>query len=130
MPQPSILVVEDHAATREALVRMLRAQGYSADGVATSLECLELLNEDAEFDLLIIDLVMPSLSGFLLGRMARQRRPGQPLLYISGYRDALSEAEVERAGAPVLAKPMRMSEFIEHVQRALEPGDQRALEED
>jgi two-component system, cell cycle sensor histidine kinase and response regulator CckA len=127
MPQSSILVVEDHAATREALVRMLRAQDYSADGVETSLECLKLLDEGAEFDLLIIDLVMPSLSGFLLGRMARQRRPGQHLLYISGYREALSDAELELAGAPVLAKPMRMSEFIEQVRRALEPGDQRAI---
>jgi two-component system, cell cycle sensor histidine kinase and response regulator CckA len=127
MAQSSILVVEDHAATREALVQMLRAQGYSADGVATSLECLRLLDEGAGFDLLIIDLVMPSLSGFLLGRMARQRRPQQHLLYISGYRDALSKDELDLAGAPVLAKPMRMAEFIEHVRQALETRDQRTI---
>ncbi|HUC68874.1 MAG TPA: response regulator [Stellaceae bacterium] len=127
MPQSSILVIEDHAATREALVQMLRARDYRADGVATSLECLKLLDEGTEFDLLIIDLVMPSLSGFLLGRMARQRRPGQRLLFVSGYRDALSEAELELAGAPVLAKPIRMSEFIEQVRRALEPGDLRTI---
>jgi two-component system, cell cycle sensor histidine kinase and response regulator CckA len=122
MPQ-SILIVEDHAATREALVQMLRGQGYIANGVASSLECLKLLDEGARFDLLVVDLVMPSLSGFLLGQMARKRRHDQNLLYISGFRDALSEDELERAGAPVLAKPMRMSEFIENVQQVLATGD-------
>ena len=122
MPRPSVLVVEDHAATREALVRMLQHEGFIADGVATSMECLKIMDEGATFDLLIIDVVMPSSSGFLLGRMARQRRPGQRLLYTSGYRDALSEDELESAGAPVLAKPMRMSEFIENVRRVLETG--------
>lgn len=126
MPQSSILVIEDHAATRDALLRMLQSQGYSAEGVATSIEYLKLLDEGARFDLLIIDLVMPSLNGFLLGRMARQRRADQHLLYISGFRDALSKDDLERAGAPVLAKPMRMSELLEHVRRALERVDQDA----
>jgi two-component system, sensor histidine kinase ChiS len=75
MPRPSILVVEDHAATREALVRMLQHEGFVADGVATSMECLKVMDQGETFDLLIIDVVMPSSSGFSLGRMARQRRP-------------------------------------------------------
>jgi two-component system, cell cycle sensor histidine kinase and response regulator CckA len=125
MPQSSILVIEDHAPTREAFVQVLQYQGYVANGVASSLECLKLLDEGERFDLLVVDLVMPSLSGFWLGQMARKRRHDQNLLYISGFRDALSEDELERAGAPVLAKPMRMSDFIENVRRVLAMGDHR-----
>lgn len=127
MPQSSILVIEDHTATRDVLVRMLRAEGYVAEGVATSLECLKLLDDGSEFDLLIIDLVIPAPSGLLLGQMARERRGHQRLLYITGFRDALSQDELERAGAPVLAKPMRMSEFLEQVWRVLEAGAQRTV---
>ncbi|MGO8915326.1 MAG: response regulator [Stellaceae bacterium] len=126
---PAILVIDDDPGTRDVLVGALEAAGYAVQAVATSMECLALLDGGGRFDLLIIDVLMPPPSphGFALGRMARNRNPGQALIYISGLLGAIPEAELKGAQGPVLAKPVRIPEFIDSVRRVLETADQRSI---
>lgn len=128
-PGPEILVIDDDPGTRDVLVGALEAAGYAVQAVATTMECLALLKWGATFDLLIIDVVMPAPSphGFALGRMAKHRNASQKLLYISGLLDAMPEDELKSAQGPVLAKPVRIAEFIDTVRRVLESADQRSL---
>jgi DNA-binding NtrC family response regulator len=125
VPQRSILIIDDHPATRRVLAAMLQGQGYAVDEVATTTECLALLDAGNTYDLLIIDIVMqePGLQGLKLGQALKQRNPSQKLIYMSGFADMLPKEERERAGALVLAKPMRMSEFMENVRDALKSSD-------
>ncbi|MGO8915395.1 MAG: response regulator [Stellaceae bacterium] len=120
---PAILVIDDDPGTRDVLVGALEAAGYAVQAVATTMECLVLLSGGATFDLLIIDVLMPPPSphGFSLGRMVRWRNPGQKLIYISGLLEAIPYAELEGAQAVVLAKPVRIAEFLDSVRWVLEP---------
>lgn len=113
----SILVVDDDSLVRGLLVRILDEDGYSVTGVATTMECLVLLDRGAEFDLLIIDVMMPPSMphGLALGRMVKLRNPRQQLLYVTGALEALPRGELENA--EVLTKPVRVPEFLGVVRR-------------
>jgi CheY-like chemotaxis protein len=115
----TILVVDDEPLTGNVLVRALEEDGYSATQTASSMECLQLLDKGVTFDLLIIDVFLPALHGFALGRMARLRNRNQKLLYISGAPSLIPEIERERADGPILGKPVRISELLESVRRVL-----------
>jgi CheY-like chemotaxis protein len=123
-PAPTILIVDDDPNVCDVLQQAFAADGYEASAVATSIDCLALLETGAKFDLLVLDVLMTpgEPHGFSLGRMARRRIPGQKIMYISGVIDSWPEAELKNAEAPVLAKPVRIAEVIETAQRVLASG--------
>jgi CheY-like chemotaxis protein len=117
----SILIVDDDPSVREMLERAFSGQGYQATAVSTSMECLELLDAGADFDLVVIDVLMPEGTphGFSLGRMVRYRNPTQRLLYMSGAIDNIPGDELKRAEAPAVAKPVRLAELLDAVRTVL-----------
>jgi CheY-like chemotaxis protein len=120
-PSATILIVDDDPNVRDVLVRAIAAHGYRATAVSTSIEALDLLDAGAEFDLVVIDILMPEATpqGLSLGRMLRYRNPTQRLIYLSGALDVIPEDELKGTEAPVLAKPVRVAELIDTVQRVL-----------
>jgi CheY-like chemotaxis protein len=82
---------------------------------------LSLLDTGAEFDLVVIDVLMPvgTPQGFSLGRMIRYRNQSQRLVYISGAIDSIPEDELQGAEAPVLSKPVRVAELLDAVRTVL-----------
>ena len=105
-PRPmSILVVDDDPDVRGFIVATLEEQGYDVREASDGREGLRLFKQ-ARSDLVILDFVMPGLSGADLARLILDEQPEQPILFVSGY----SETDaVKRAapGAPLLAKPFR-----------------------
>ncbi len=61
--QPRLLIVDDDEDNRQLLRRMLERQGYAVVLAASGSECLEQLERD-RFDLVLLDVLMPVLSGF------------------------------------------------------------------
>ena len=120
-PSATILIVDDDVSVREMLRLAFAAQGYEATAVATSTDCLDLLDAGAKFDVMIIDVLMPrdTPHGFALGHMVRYRNPHQRLVYMSGAVETIPKAELEAAEAPVLAKPARVGELLDAVRTAL-----------
>src|SRR5512146_886569 len=61
---PSILVVEDHPLFVQSLVRLLRDRGgYKVSSVASAEEALQQLKDGSRFDLVMIDVSLPGMSG-------------------------------------------------------------------
>src|SRR5437763_11660059 len=73
-----LLVVDDDRAIRKLLERIARRAGFEADGAKDGVEALEMLDR-ADYDIALIDLMMPRLSGYELvqriGARERERRP-------------------------------------------------------
>jgi CheY-like chemotaxis protein len=110
-----ILLVENEAGVRAAVARALTTQGYSvleADGGEAALELP--LDEVA---LAIVDVVMPGMDGWQLGRELRKRRPGQRLLFISGFVPSPEHA-LERSA--FLAKPFTPDQLVRRVRDVLD----------
>lgn len=79
-----ILVVEDQPAVRGVTVAMLQRCGYDPIEAANGREALAIA-ADQPFDLLLTDVVMPGMSGRELADELVRRRPGLPVVYMSGY---------------------------------------------
>jgi sigma-B regulation protein RsbU (phosphoserine phosphatase) len=72
-PAPSVLVVDDNAENRDVLRRRLERDGYALSVAASGPEALRLLSERA-FDLVLLDVMMPGMSGLeVLERLRRDR---------------------------------------------------------
>jgi len=79
-----ILVVDDDLHVGQAISVWLKAHGFrvaTADGGATGLSALD----NATFDLMIVDVFMPHMTGFEAIRLFHERAPTVPLIAISGY---------------------------------------------
>ena len=108
-----ILVVEDNAKLRAVLVRQLDDLGYRVTEAENGVAALALLEGDAQFDLLLSDVVMPGkLDGCALAREFAKRQPAGKVLLTSGFPGArLAEVSEIDAAVRLLDKPYRKQDL-------------------
>jgi PAS domain S-box-containing protein len=124
-PQPGrgemVFVVEDQAAVRELTSRILRDGGYQTRGATDGLDALDALESIAEIDVLVTDVVMPGLDGRGLADELRRRRPGLPVVFVSGYtEDYVVESARDDGATAFVEKPFAGAELLEAVRRVLD----------
>ena len=112
----TVLLVEDEDIVRRLVAMMLEGQGYRvllADGPREALEVSE------PFDLLLTDIVMPSMSGPELAERVIEHHPGVGVLFTSGYSGS---AVADRGAliADLLEKPFTIEELAHKVRDALD----------
>jgi len=113
-----ILVVDDEAAIRETVGYALRGEGYDVSDAADGEEALEVARSNG-FDVLILDLMLPKLSGVEVCRRLRAESD-VPILLLTA-----KDAEVDRvlgleAGADdYVTKPFSMAELVSRVRAIL-----------
>jgi signal transduction histidine kinase/CheY-like chemotaxis protein len=109
-----ILVVDDDAAVRQLTVECLRGIGYSTMEADSGRAALALLEREDPCDLVVMDEVMPGISGLVTVRMARRARPELKVLFLSGY------AGHGQVGDDIwLQKPFKTRTLAEAVSMAL-----------
>jgi nitrogen-specific signal transduction histidine kinase len=122
----TILMVEDAPIVRRAVARMLGDLGYRVLVAADAEEALKVIEGDVEIDLLSTDVMLTgALDGDELGAVARQLRPGMPVLCTSGY----SEVRVKDHGNRerrfgFIAKPYTKAELARQLRAVF---DHRAV---
>jgi two-component system, OmpR family, copper resistance phosphate regulon response regulator CusR len=107
-----LLVIEDHPALREGLCQFLREAGYLVDSQANGEEGLWAA-EGSEYDLVILDLMLPGVDGMSILR--RLREQGNPIhILVISARDGLDDRlEALDAGADdYLVKPFPLAEAL------------------
>jgi CheY-like chemotaxis protein len=117
-----LLLVDDDEAFREATAATLRAAGYGVREAPDYRLALEILEGAEHIDVLIVDLVMPgAINGLALARMARMRRPGLRVIYISGF--DIQGFEHETLGT-LLRKPVSDDQLLTEIALTLsrQPG--------
>lgn len=90
----TILLVEDEDMVRAIAERALTLQGYKVLCAAAGEEGLALLDKHRDIELLVTDVVMPSMDGPTLGKLARAKRPGLPIIFMSGYAEESLRQEI------------------------------------
>ena len=104
----TILIVDDHRVTRMGLAEMLSEAGYEVVTAATFQEARRILRESPP-DLLIADVRLGSFNGLQLVISGQHRIPA---IVITGYADAVLEAEARRGGAEYLVKPFNPERLL------------------
>ena len=113
-----ILLVEDEAAVRSFMSLALGRDGHQVTQASSGAEAVQRAAE-ADFDLVITDVIMPEMSGIeLVGRL-RSERPTLPVLFISGY-----SQETQRAVIPghYLQKPFSIPGLLQAAKEAAAHG--------
>ena len=105
--EPQLLLVEDDDAVRRTAVRQLAQLGYRTLHAADGFRALELFEQHIDsLELVMLDVVLPSLSGLEVAEIIRERRPDLPVLFCSGYnREILEEEYSLSVPGPLLTKP-------------------------
>ena len=117
-----ILVVDDEESIRDLLRLVLTGQGYSVVTASGGEEAIEYL-EAQPFDLVITDLVMPTVNGVEVLRAAKRIDPNFPVIVITGYPSVETVTELVRLGAgDYLTKPFNVDVVIVTVAKLLEMG--------
>jgi DNA-binding response OmpR family regulator len=121
-----ILVVEDETAVRELLTAFLEDCGYTVITATDGRNGMRLFEERGDgIDLVITDVVMPHANGTSLGAAVHARRPGVPILYLSGYlHDGSGELPLDPLGT-YLQKPVSRSTLLQRVHELLSPQTNR-----
>ena len=84
MTEQTILVVDDDHAVRLVATEMLSTLGYQVKCAATGHEALQRLDENA-FDVVLLDVGMPIMSGVDVYKTLRGDKPEQKVVFITGY---------------------------------------------
>jgi FixJ family two-component response regulator len=125
---PILLVVDDDASVRRALTRLLTAAGYTVEAFASAPELLarEPLTGPG---CLILDLLLPGLSGLDLQAMLRATGAEKATVFVSGHGDVPTSVRAMKDGAvDFLTKPVDDVQLLAAVERAL-ARDRAAREE-
>jgi two-component system copper resistance phosphate regulon response regulator CusR len=117
-----ILLVEDEAKVSRAVTVGLKAEHYAVDCAKDGREGLELAIVNP-YDLLILDLMLPVLSGTELIRRVREKNPDVPILVLTA-RDALADkvTNFESGADDYMTKPFAFAELLVRVKALLRRG--------
>lgn len=113
-----ILLVEDEDTVRAVAERALARQGYEVTTAADGEEGLEAIGR-GEFDLVVSDVVMPTMDGPAMAREIRILKPHLPFLFMSGYAEEQLRREIDIPNMHFLAKPFSVQQICEAVEMVL-----------
>ncbi len=129
-PKAQILVVEDDPAIRDGLLDVLVFNGYAATGEEDGRRGLALARDRA-FDLVILDVMLPSMDGFTLCRELRAARPRQPVLMLTAKGAEEDIVTGFQAGADdYVSKPFSLRELMVRIEALLRRSGKLAGEEE
>lgn len=124
MPErPAVLVVEDDAALREALLDTLELSGYAATGARSAEQALTTL-AGTRPGLVLTDVQMPGMDGHALLRLLKTRHPEIPVILMTAYGQIERAVQAMREGAAdYLAKPFEPEHLLAAVARYYRRAD-------
>jgi CheY-like chemotaxis protein len=112
----NVLVVDDQTEILTLTVSWLEKSGYNVKSTNKADVALAIIESSVPaIDLLITDMVMPSMDGASLSRFARQCNPDVKVLYMTGFLDHSQERSADTVDFPVLEKPFRKDKFLGEV---------------
>ncbi|HAS89088.1 MAG TPA: response regulator [Desulfovibrio sp.] len=113
-----ILLVDDESELVSALAERLSFRGFDADWVCSGAEAIDKVKEN-EYDLAVLDVKMPRMSGLELRAELNKIRSGLKYIFLSGhgseedYTVGAAEAEC------YLVKPVKIEELVDKINLAL-----------
>lgn len=120
MSAPKVVVVEDDAGMRQALVRILGLGGFDPVAFASAEEMLTS-GENAGAHCMVIDVQLPGMNGFALHQKLLGLGCMAPAIFISAFEDGDTRTYPAQAGCPFLPKPFSGHVLLETVRKCAVP---------
>jgi two-component system cell cycle sensor histidine kinase/response regulator CckA len=118
----NVLLVEDEPSAQRMLERLLVSLGYRVVVASDAASALELLDGSERVDVLLTDVVMPTMSGVELAERLRDRAPEIPIIYMSGYSETAVTVKGRLSrGEALLEKPFSAADLAAAIAEVLTP---------
>jgi two-component system response regulator PilR (NtrC family) len=116
-----ILIVDDEEVLRDVLDAVLRREGFDVAMAASGEEALSVLDDHDDIDLVILDIMLPGISGIDTLRAMRISNPSLPVIIITAFSSIDGAIEAMKHGAfHYIPKPFKNEEVVLTVNKALE----------
>jgi two-component system, OmpR family, phosphate regulon sensor histidine kinase PhoR len=118
--KPTVLIIDDEKRIRDACQRLLIEEGFDVDSAENGEIGLKKI-EDAHFDIILLDLMMPGISGFDVLASVKSLHPDTLIIVITGYATIEHSIEAMKKGAfDFLPKPFSPKDLRLVVSKAIE----------
>ena len=118
-----IMIVDDDQSFIDVCQEILEDHDYMVSVARNGFEALEQMNEE-RYDLFLVDINMPKMSGFELTRKIKEIQPLAVVIIVTGNSSIKSAVNAVHYGAfQYLAKPFKASELLEMIAKGLEYGE-------
>jgi len=129
----NILIIDDEEVLQDVLSSLIRKEGHLAISALSGEEALQVLERE-EIDLVLLDLMLPGMSGQEVLRQIRRRDPDQVVVVITAYSSIEGAIEAMKEGAfHYIPKPFKNEEVLLTINKGLEQrrlaAENRALKE-
>jgi DNA-binding NtrC family response regulator len=115
-----ILIVDDDAEFRRHLTEVLKGEGYQIDSVSSAPEACALLGSE-EFDIVLLDYMMPKQSGIDALYEIKRLRPKTKMIMITAFASIENAIEAIKKGASdYISKPFKIDHLLITIRRVLE----------
>jgi two-component system alkaline phosphatase synthesis response regulator PhoP len=126
MQKHSILLVEDEEHLHEALKLNLEMEGYEVDSAYDGQVALKQI-QSAHYDLVILDIMLPSLDGFSITERMRLNNNNTPILILSAKNTSANRVQGLKLGADdYLTKPFNLEELLLRVSKLIQKHTQQS----
>jgi two-component system alkaline phosphatase synthesis response regulator PhoP len=120
MSNHSILLVEDEVNLHDALKLNLSLEGYEVSSAYDGPEALKQI-EQAHFDLIILDVMLPGVDGFSITEMLRLNNNQTPILILSAKNTTANKVQGLKIGADdYMTKPFNLEELLLRVSKLIQ----------
>jgi DNA-binding response OmpR family regulator len=117
----TLLIAEDEPSVRNLVASALRHDGYRLLIAASAEEALTAADaHDGPIDLLLTDAMMPGKSGLELANLLTARRPGVPVIVMSGYTEETLDVPGMKDPIALLQKPFTPRELRRRIREVLD----------
>ena len=114
----SILVMEDDVNIQELIVEFLKAEGYDVDYASDGLEGIQLFKKK-EYDLVLLDIMMPNLDGYSVCKMIRQTS-NVPIIFLTALNEESNQLKgFELECDDYITKPFSPQVLVAKIQAIL-----------
>lgn len=114
-----ILVVEDEPTLNKIIAKRLKIEAYSVDSAFNGKEALEYISA-ADYDLLIVDIMMPEMDGLTLVKTIREQGSRVPVLFLTALDSTQDKVTGLDTGADdYLVKPFEFDELLARIRSLL-----------
>lgn len=118
-----VLVAEHNASTSSYIYNSLKKAGNSVELVDNCLDAWRVSSKE-NFDILMVDVVMPGIDGFVLAQKALQENPSLQIIFITGFAGVAMDTQATPlyAPAPITTRPFHLRELAARVRYMMGQG--------
>lgn len=118
-----VLVAEHNQSTSGYIYNALKKSGNSVEIVDNCLDAWRVSSKE-NFDILLVDVVMPGIDGFVLAQKALQENPSLQVIFITGFAGVAMDtnATPAYAPAPITTRPFHLTEISARVRYLMGQG--------